>query len=62
MDEVRRFKTLPRESRERLSDYVRMHALLSSKELAEDLALPVTTIAAIKANRTREMRPYFMKG
>ncbi len=56
---MRNFSNLKKAAQGRLSEYVRYHRDVSSKDLADDLHLTVQTIAAIKANITRKVDKAF---
>ena len=49
----RRFSLLPKQSRERIREYVAQNRNAKSEVLAEELFLPVSTIRSLKSSITR---------
>jgi ribosome-binding protein aMBF1 (putative translation factor) len=58
---MRNLQDLSKDAQQRIRNYVRSLPTISSKELANDLYLRVTTIAAIRANITRKNVKQFNK-
>jgi FixJ family two-component response regulator len=58
---MRTLNELSKETQGRLRDYIARWPTLTSKQLAEDLSLKPTTVAAVKANITRKRDREFNK-
>lgn len=56
---MRTLKELNKETQTRLRKYVATWPTISTKELAEDLQLRTTTVAAVRAHLTRNLNKRF---